>query len=281
MRPGGPGGPGGRPAGGGPGMMGFAMNAPVKSKNFGASLRRLTRTLRPERRLIALVLVLGVVSVVFAVIGPKILGNATNVLFDGVLGKQIPAGVTKDQAVAGLRARGQDRLADMLASTNVVPGQGVDFGALGAAVMLLAGVYVLSALFSWSQAYLMAGVTQRTVYQLRRDTDEKLGRLPLSYFDGQSRGDILSRITNDIDNIAQTLQQSLTQLMTSVLTVVGVLIMMFTISPILAGISLLAVPLSIGVTIVIAKRSQKQFAAQWKHTGLLNGHIEEMHTGHS
>jgi ATP-binding cassette, subfamily B, multidrug efflux pump len=281
MRPGGPGGPGGRPGGGGPGMMGFAMNAPAKPKNFGASLRRLIRMLGPERRLIALVLVLGVVSVVFAVIGPKILGNATNILFDGVLGKQIPAGVTKDQAIAGLRAQGQDRFADMLASTNVVPGHGVDFGALGAAVLLLTGVYVLSAVFSWAQSYLMAGVTQRTVYRLRRDTDEKLGRLPLSYFDGQSRGDILSRVTNDIDNIAQTLQQSLTQLMTSVLTVIGVLIMMFTISALLAGVSLLAVPLSIGVTILIAKRSQKQFAAQWKHTGLLNGHIEEMHTGHS
>src|SRR5260221_8735482 len=231
-------GPGGRPAGGGPGMIGFAMNAAVKPKNFGASLRRLVRTLRPERRLIALVLVLGVVSVVFAVIGPKLLGNATNILFDGVLGKQIPAGVTKDQAVAGLRARGQDRTADLLTSSNLVPGQGVDFGALGTAVMFLVVLYVLSALFAWGQSYLMAGVTQRTVYRLRRDSDEKLGRLPLSYFDGQSRGDILSRITNDIDNIAQTLQQSLTQLMTSVLTVIGVLIMMFTIIPPLAGTSL-------------------------------------------
>jgi len=171
MRPGGPGGPGGRPGGGGPGMMGFAMNAPAKPKNFGASLRRLIRTLRPERRLIGIVLVLGVVSVVFAVIGPRILGNATNILFDGVLGKQIPAGVTKDQAIAGLRARGQDRFADMLASTNVVPGHGVDFGALGTAVLVLTGVYLLSALFSWAQSYLMAGVTQRTVYRHRRDTD--------------------------------------------------------------------------------------------------------------
>jgi len=160
MMRGGPGGRPGGPGGGGPGMMGFAMNAAVKPKNFGASLRRLVRTLRPERRLIALVLVLGVVSVVFAVIGPKLLGNATNILFDGVLGKQIPAGVTKDQAVDGLRARGQDRLADMLASTNVVPGHGVDFGALGAAVMLLVVLYVLSALFSWGQSYLMAVVDE-------------------------------------------------------------------------------------------------------------------------
>ena len=254
MMRGGPGGRPGGPGGGGPGMIGFAMNAAVKPKNFGASLRRLVRTLRPERRLIAVVLVLGVVSVVFAVIGPKLLGNATNIIFDGVLGKQIPAGVTKDQAVAGLRARGQDRIADVLASSNVVPGHGVDFGALGAAVLVLVVLYVLSALFAWGQSYLMAGVTQRTVYRLRRDADAKLGRLPLSYFDGQSRGDILSRITNDIDNIAQTLQQSLTQLMTSVLTVIGVLIMMFTISWILAGISLLAVPLSIDKPYVPAAR---------------------------
>src|SRR5207249_337330 len=185
MMRGGPGGRRGGPGGGGPGMIGFAMNAAVKPKNFGASLRRLVRTLRPERPLIALVLVLGVVSVVFAVIGPKLLGNATNILFDGVLGKQIPAGVTKDQAVAALRARGQDRVADLLASTNAAPGQGVDFGALGNAVLLLIGLYALSAVFSWAQSYLMAGVTQRTVYRLRRDADEKLGRLPLSYFDGQ------------------------------------------------------------------------------------------------
>ncbi len=127
----------------------------------------------------------------------------------------------------------------------------------------------------------MAGVTQRTVYRLRRDVDEKLARLPLSYFDGHARGDLLSRVTNDIDNIGQTLQQSLTQLITSLLTVIGVLIMMFTISPILAVISLLSVPVSIAVTILIASRSQKQFVAQWASTGALNGHVEEMHTGHS
>jgi len=262
-------------------MMGFAASAAAKPKDFGGTFRRLLRTLRPEGRLIGFVLVLGVVSVIFAVVGPKIIGNATNILFDGVLGKQIPAGVTKDQAVAGLRASGQDRVADMLASTNVTPGQGVDFGAFGAAVLLLVGFYLLSALFSWGQSYIMAGVTQRTVYRLRQSANEKLGRLPLSYFDRQSRGDILSRVTNDIDNIAQSLQQSLTQLITSLLTVIGVLIMMLTISPILAGVSLLAVPLSLGVVVLIAGRSQKQFAAQWMHTGLLNGHIEEMHTGHA
>ncbi|MGH2512708.1 MAG: ABC transporter ATP-binding protein, partial [Candidatus Limnocylindrales bacterium] len=185
------------------------------------------------------------------------------------------------QVVAGLRAQGQGQLADMLSSLQLTPGIGVDFGALAGILAVLAGVYLVSAVFSWMQAFLMAGVTQRTVYRLRRDVDEKLGRLPLKYFDGHSRGDILSRVTNDIDNIGQTLQQSLTQLITALLTVVGVLLMMVLISPLLAVVSLLAVPISIVVTVLIAGRSQKQFAAQWASTGTLNGQVEEMHTGHA
>jgi len=274
---GGPPGPG--PGGHGPG--GFGMAPAAKARNFRGSFRRLLGTLRPEARLIVLVIVLAVVSVTFAIAGPRILGNAMNLVFEGAVGKQMPAGVTKDQAVAALRASGQDRLADMLASMNVVPGQGVDFGALGGVLLVLGAVYVLSAIFSWAQSYLMAGVTQRTVYRLRRSVESKLGRLPLAYFDRQSRGDILSRVTNDIDNVAQTLQQSLTQLITALLTVVGVLVMMLTISPVLAAISLVVVPLSGVVTVMIARRSQKQFAAQWEQTGLLNGHIEETHTGHA
>ncbi len=189
--------------------------------------------------------------------------------------------MSKDAAVALLRARGQDNQADMLASMDVVPGQGIDFAALGAILLVVTGVYLASSVFSWAQAYIMAGVTQRTVYRLRRRVDVKLGQLPLAYFDRESRGDILSRVTNDIDNIAQTLQQSLTQLITAFFTVIGVLIMMFWISPLLAVISLLIVPLSIVVTVLIASRSQKQFAAQWERTGTLNGHVEEMHTGHA
>ena len=169
----------------------------------------------------------------------------------------------------------------MLSGMTVTPGQGVDFAALASILLTLILVYLLSSIFSWGQAYIMAGVTQRTVYRLRQDVDVKLGRLPLKYFDSHPRGDTLSRVTNDIDNIGQTLQQSLTQLITSLLTVIFVLILMITISPILAVISLLAVPLSIFVTILIARRSQKQFVAQWATTGALNGHVEEMHTGHS
>jgi ATP-binding cassette, subfamily B, multidrug efflux pump len=279
------GGPGMRPGGRGPGgpgghMMGM-MLPPAKANDFRGSFRRLLDRLTPERPLIALVVVLAIISVAFAVTGPKILGNATNDIFSGLLSKQIPAGVTQDQIVAALRAQGKDQLADMLGSMHLTPGQGVDFTALGQVLLLLIGIYLLSSLFSWMQAWIMAGVTQRTVYRLRQDVDVKLGRLPLKYFDSHPRGDILSRVTNDIDNIGQTLQQSLTQLITSLLTIVGVLILMLTISWELAAISILAVPASIVLTIFIAKRSQKQFVAQWASTGTLNGHIEEMHTGHA
>ncbi len=270
--------------GGPPGHMFMQMPA-AKSKDFRGSFRRLLGELRPEGTKIAVVLLLAVVSVFFVVIGPKVLGSATDVLFEGVVGKQLGemglTGVPKDQIVAGLRAAGQDNFADMLESMDVVPGVGVDFALLAQILTLAAVIYILSSLFAWAQAYIMAGVTQRIVYRLRRRVDEKLGRLPLSYFDRESRGDILSRVTNDIDNISQTLQQSLTQLITSVLTVIGVLIMMVLISPLLAAISLLAVPVSLVVTVLIASRSQKQFAAQWERTGALNGHVEEMHTGHA
>jgi ATP-binding cassette subfamily B protein len=266
--------------GGGPPGMGAMMPA-EKSKDFRGSFRRLLGELRPEARQIVLVMLLAIVSVTFAVVAPKILGNATNILFEGVVGKRLPAGISADQAVAALRAQGQNQTADMLAGMHVTPGVGVDFGALGSILLVLIGVYLLSSVFSWAQAYIMAGATQRTVYRMRRQVDEKLARLPLRYFDSHPRGDILSRVTNDIDNISQTLQQSLTQLITSLFTIIGVLIMMFWISPVLAVIALLTIPLSIVITMLIARRSQKQFAAQWASTGALNGHVEEMHTGHN
>ena len=264
----------------GPG--GGHLGAPVaKPKDFKDSAVRLLATLRPERFKIAFVMIMSIMSVAFNVAGPKVLGLATNVLFAGVVGQRFPVGTNQQQAVAGLRAAGQKQLADMLSGVHFTPGVGVDFGALGRILLLLAAVYLLSALFSWLQSRIMAGVSQRTVFALRRDVDLKLARLPLKYFDDHPRGDTLSRVTNDIDNISNTLQQGLTQIITAVFTIVGILAMMFWISPLLAAISLLSVPLSIVITIIIGKRSQKQFAAQWDHTGKLNGHIEEMHTGHS
>ena len=266
------------PGRGGP-MAGLAVPA-EKSKDFTGTVTRLGGRLRPERLVIGVVLVAATVSVALAVVGPKLLGNATTLIFDGVVGQMLPAGVSKDEAVAALQAQGSDDLASMLAAMDVVPGQGVDYSALGRLLALVTVVYLLSSLFAWVQAHLMAGVTQRTVYGLRAEVEEKINRLPLTYFDSHSRGDLLSRVTNDIDNVSTTLQQVLTQLLTALLTVVGVLIMMLTISPLLALISLLAVPLSFVVTMAIARRSHPHFIAQWDWTGRLNGHVEEMVTGH-
>ena len=252
-----------------------------KSLNFKASLRRLVGVLRPEWPKLAAVLLLGVFSVALAVTGPKVLGNATNVIFNGVVGGQLPAGVTKAEAVEGLRAQGQDRLADMLGGMDVVPGQGIDFTSLRNLLLAVVAIYVASALFGWLQGWITTGVVQRVVFGLREQVEAKLGRLPLKYFDGQPRGEVLSRVTNDIDNVAQTLQQTLSQLITAVLTVVGVLGMMFWISPLLALVALVTIPLSVVVTTAIAKRSQPQFIGQWTWTGKLNAHIEEMYTGHA
>ncbi|WP_454050388.1 ABC transporter ATP-binding protein [Cellulomonas sp. Marseille-Q8402] len=252
-----------------------------KSLDFRESGRRLLTVLRPERWRLAAVVLLGTASVALAVTGPKVLGDATNVIFDGVVGGQLPAGVTREQAVEGLRADGQDRLADMLGGMDVVPGQGVDFSRLRELLLAVVAIYVVSALFSWLQGLITTGVVQRVVHRLRGEVEAKLARLPLKYFDGQPRGEVLSRVTNDIDNVAQTLQQTLSQLITAVLTVVGVLGMMFWISPLLAVVALVTVPLSVVVTAMIAKRSQPQFVAQWRWTGSLNAHIEEMYTGHA
>ena len=265
---------------GGPmgGMMGAA---PAKSKNFKGSLRRLMAELRPERNTLATVLILITSSVTIGAFGPKILGRATNEIFNGFIGQKLPLGLSKDQVVAGLRAKGETTQADMLAKSSVVPGHGINFTSIAHFLILAIVLYVVSSLFMWVQAYLMAGVTQRTVYRLRRLAEEKIGRLPLKYFDTQSRGDLLSRVTNDVDNIATSLQQGLSQILNSVLTVVSVLIMMVWISPELALISLIAIPLSMFASVKIAKHSKVEFVAQWDWTGKLNGHVEEIHTGHA
>ena len=284
----GPGGPGRGPGPGGP-MMGPGghglMAGGAKSKDLKAALRRLGGYLKPHRAALAVVIVLTIASVALTVAGPRILGQATNVLFEGVVGKtmgeRLPPGTTQAQAVEMLRAAGEDQLADMLSGMDVTIGQGVDFDRIAVLLLTLAGVYLLAALFSWAQGYIMAGVTQKTIYGLRKEVDEKLARLPLAYFDDHARGDTLSRVTNDIDNVAQTLQQSATQVITAILTIIGVLGMMFWVSPLLAVISLLVIPAAVVVTAFIAKRSRKQFAAQWERTGALNGHVEEMFTGHS
>ena len=275
----------GRPGGGmiraaGMGRPGLGQPS-ERSKDLRGTVRRLLARLRPERVRLVIVLVFGVTSVALLVTGPKILGAATNVLFDGVVGKQLPAGLTKEQAVALLRAHGQGQLADMISGMNITPGTGVDITQLGRILALAALVYLLGAAFGWGQGFIMAGVTQRTMYGLRREVEEKLARLPLRYFDSHPHGDILSRVTNDIDNLSTTLQQGLNQLLTSVLTIIGVMGMMFWISPLLAAVSVITIPLALVVTILIARHSQVQFADQWDRTGTLNGLVEETHTGHA
>ncbi|WP_328426301.1 ABC transporter ATP-binding protein/permease [Micromonospora sp. NBC_00389] len=251
-----------------------------KSMNFGPSARRLLGRLRPHRLHLTAIITLAVVSVGFSVAGPKILGHATDLIFNGVIGRQLEAGTTTEQAVAAARASGNESFADMLARMDIVPGAGIDFSALSRVLLLALGLYLAASVLSWWQGWLLNGVVQRTVLRLRAEVEEKLNRLPLPYFDRQPRGELLSRVTNDIDNISTSLQQTLSQLLTSLLTVIGVLGVMFWISPLLALVALVAVPLSVLVTQRIAKRSQQQFIAQWKHTGELNGQIEEAYTGH-
>ncbi|EXU66087.1 multidrug ABC transporter ATP-binding protein [Streptomyces sp. PRh5] len=252
-----------------------------RSMDFRGSSRRLLARLRPERGIVLLVLALGTVSTGLAVVGPKILGEATDLIFAGIVGRQLPDGVSKEQAVQWLRDKDQGTVADMVASMDVTPGQGIDFHAVGVVLLWVTALYVAASLLGLVQARVATVVVQRAVFRLREDVEHKLARLPLAYFDKQSRGEVLSRATNDIDNIQQTLQQTLSQIMASLLTIVGVLSMMFWISPLLALVALITVPVSVWVTTRIGKRAQPQFVQQWKTTGKLNAHIEEMYTGHA
>ncbi|MFH8984160.1 ABC transporter ATP-binding protein [Streptomyces varsoviensis] len=252
-----------------------------RSMDFRGSSRRLLGSLRPERAIISVALLLGLVSVALSVLGPKILGKATDLIFAGVIGRQMPDGTTKAEAVERVRQQGNGTVADMLDSMDFTPGHGIDFGAVGTVLMWVLLIYVGSAVFGFIQARIATTVVQRAVFRLREDVEQKLAKLPLSYFDKQARGEVLSRATNDIDNIQTTLQQTLSQIAASLLTIVGVLAMMFWISWLLALVALVTVPLSIVVATRIGKRAQPQFVAQWKSTGKLNAHIEEMYTGHS
>lgn len=233
------------------GPMGVGM--PVeRAKDFRGTLRRLLGYLRPRMPQLMLVFVMAALSTVFAIVSPRVLGNATTVLFEGFM---------------AMRAG--------------VPGAGIDFVRIREILLLLSGLYIVSAFFGYLQQYIMAGVSQETVYELRKDVDAKLTRLPLRYYDANPHGDTLSRITNDVDNIANTLSQSLTQAITSIVTVIGVIFMMFSISPTLAIVTMVTLPLSGVVTMGIAKRSQTHFRDQQRTLGELNGHVEEMFTGHA
>ena len=258
----------------------FGMSA-EKPKDFKGTLKRLITYLKPQAVLMLLVVIFTILSVTFTVLSPRVMGKATNELFEGVISKQLPDGMTKDQVIFLLKLRGQGQLAEMISAMDLTPGKGVDFNALLHILLTLLALYAMAALFQWLQRYTMAGVAQNIVYSLRREVDSKLARLPLKYYDNHSHGDILSRVTNDVDNIAHTLQQSITQIVHAIAVVVGVLIMMFSISSLLSWISLTIIPLSFLITMFIIRRSQKYFIAQWDSTGALNGHIEETFTGHN
>lgn len=243
------------------------------------TVRRLLGRLTPQRGAALAVLVLAVGGIMLSVIGPRVLGHATDLLFDGVIGRGLPAGTTKEQAVAAARAAGDANFADMLARMNAVPGRGIDFAAVARTLALALGLYLLAALFIWGQARLLNTIVARTVLVLRTEVEDKIHRLPLSYFDSRQRGELLSRVTNDVDNIATTVSMTISQLFTAALTVVAVLVMMLTISPLLTAIAVATVPLSLWATKAIARRSQAMFAAQWASTGRLNAHVEATYSG--
>ncbi|MGH3346306.1 MAG: ABC transporter ATP-binding protein [Nocardioides sp.] len=267
-------GPGRGPMGGG--MVG------QKAMDFGPSARRLVGRMRPDRIKVALVVLLSVVSVGLTAYGPRVLGHATDLIFAGFLGRDLPEGTTREQAVEALRAQGDDRLADVLSGVpDLVPGEGIDFDAVRNVLLLALAIYVVAMFLAWIAGLLLNRVVQDTVRTLRDDVEAKVHRLPLSYFDRSPRGELLSRVTNDIDNVSQSLQQTMSQLLTSLLTVFAVLGMMLWISPLLALVALATVPASLLVTRAIMSRSQGQFIAQWRRTGALNAQIEEAFSGHA
>lgn len=251
-----------------------------KAEHFWPSAKRLLGLLKPEAAGIWAVVAMVVVAVVLNVIAPKILGQAMDVIFGGVVGKQLPAGASKEEFVDGLRQQGQDNFADMISKMELVPGSGIDFQKLSFLIAVVLLMYFVANIFLWLQGYVLNRIVMKVIRQLRGDTEKKLNRLPLNYFDTRQRGDVLSRVTNDVDNIQQALQQAFAQLINSLLTVIGIVVMMFIVSWQLALIALVALPLSGVAAGIIGSRSQKLFAAQWKNTGSLNGQIEESFSGH-
>ena len=236
-------GPPGRGAGSGHGPMG---GSGEKAINFVPSLRRLLGHLRPELPRIWFVLVMTLVATIGSAVGPVILGRATDIVFTG----------------------------------QVLEGTGIDFAAVGQVLSLAVVLYLVSGLLNWGSGMLINGIVQRSVYRMRAEVSEKIGRLPLKYFDGQPRGELLSRVTNDVDNVAQSLQQTLAQVLSNLFLLIGVLVMMFWVSPLLAVVALVTIPVAMFLTVMIGKRSQRLFARTWKATGELNSQIEETYTGH-
>ncbi|CAH2464265.1 MULTISPECIES: ABC transporter ATP-binding protein [Bacillus cereus group] len=242
------GGPG--PGGGGP--MGGGMRKIEKAKNFKGTMNKLLQYLKPYKLSILVVILFAIGSAAFTIVGPKILGNATTKLFEGLVSK-----------VSG------------------APGAAIDFTYIGNIVILLLGLYILSTVFGIIQGYIISGVAQKVSYNFRKEIDEKINRMPLNYFDKTTHGEVLSRITNDIDTVSQTLNQSMSQIITSVITIIGVLIMMLSISWQMTLVALLILPVSMILIMAVVKRSQKYFKSQQEYLGHVNGQVEEIYSGHN
>ncbi|HEU4464995.1 MAG TPA: ABC transporter ATP-binding protein [Agromyces sp.] len=255
--------------------------APGKAQDFGRSFRRMIGLLAPWKWSFAFVSLLGAIGVVLTVIAPKVLGEATNIIFEGFISLQLPAGVTQEQVVEQLRAAGQDDLANIVGAATLTPGEGIDFVRLSQIVIIVLLLYVVASVLSWIQGYVINVIMVRAMYNLREQVEAKIHRLPLSYFDRTQRGELISRVTNDIDNITQTMQQSLSSALTSVLTVIGVLVMMFSISWQLSLVALVALPLMGVIFGIIGPKSQAAFGIQWKKVGRLNARVEESFSGHA
>ncbi|MEX3558676.1 ABC transporter ATP-binding protein [Corynebacterium sp. LK2522] len=253
--------------------------APRQAKHFWPSATRLVGLLAPYKWQLAFVGLLTVGCVFLTVYAPRVLGRAMDVIFSGVVSRQLPAGLSTEQAVEGLRQTGHDRMADMAAAMDLVPGSGIDFTKLGQLILIVIGMYVVSSAFQLWQGLVLNRLVMDTVFKLRQDVEAKIHALPLSYFDTTQRGDLLSRTTNDLDNVQQALQQALSQLFYNLLLVAGITVMMFTVSWQLALVALLAIPLTGVIMAVIGTRSQRQFVSQWRSTGQLNGQVEESFTG--
>ena len=258
----------------------YSNKAPRKAKHFWPSAKRLLGLLAPYKIALTFVFLMNAASVILAVWAPRVMGHAMDVIFSGVISRQLPEGTTKEQAVEGLRAASQDRFADMAEAMELTPGSGIDFDRLRDLIVTVLALYLFASLLMWAQGAILNRLTMRAVFDLRERVEAKINRLPLSYFDSRQRGDVMSRTTNDVDNVQQALQQSLASLFNALLTVVGIVVMMVAISWQLALVALLAIPLTGAVIGLVGTRSQKQFVTQWKATGDLNGHVEEAFSGH-
>ncbi|PAT12778.1 ABC transporter ATP-binding protein [Corynebacterium hadale] len=253
---------------------------PRKAKHFWPSAKQLIGLLEPFKIALIAIFIMNTASVVLSVYAPRVMGRAMDVIFSGAISARMPGGVTKEQAVEGMRAAGQDRFADMAEAMDLRPGEGIDFDHLRELIIVILALYLCSSVLMWAQGALLNRLTMRTVYDLRERVETKLNRLPLNYFDSRQRGDVMSRTTNDVDNVQQALQQALSQMFNAVITLVGIIVMMFWLSWQLALLALLAIPLTAVAMGVVGTRSQKQFAAQWKATGAVNGQVEEAFSGH-